>query len=102
MSGTRKISIRLDAALYVKLEKLAKISPPRSLTEVVDDILNKALSPRSATDARAYLRSAVANLAVMLELLDRTQRGQPENMMLISDIYSMLLEMLIDIEGVES
>ena len=101
MSGTRRISIRLDASLYAELEKLATISPPRSMTAVVDDILKNALLPSSATKARAYLRSAIANLAVMLELLSRGQRGQHEDMMLISDVYSMLLEMLIDIEGVE-
>jgi hypothetical protein len=101
MSGTRKISIRLDASLYAELEKLATISPSRSMTAVVDDILKSSLLPSSTTKARAYLGSAVANLAVMLELLGRDQRVQPKDIMLISDIYGMLLEMLINVDGVE-
>jgi hypothetical protein len=71
------------------------------MTAVVDDILKSSLLPSSTTKARAYLRSAVANLAVVLDLLGRDQRMQPKDMMLISDVYSMLLKMLINIEGVE-
>ena len=101
MSGTCRISMRLDASLYAELETLAAISPSRSMTAVVHDILKSSLLPSSTTKARAYLRSAVANLAVMLELLGRDQRMQPKDMMLISDVYSMLLKMLINVEGEE-
>ncbi len=98
---TRKISVRLDASLHDKLVKLVEIHPRRSMTAVIDKMITAGLSDGSTAKAHTYLEAAIANLAVILDLLGRDRDVEPEAPMLARYFYGILLEMTIDIEGVE-
>ena len=99
--ATNKISVRLDARLYEKLTRLVNNHPRRSMTAVIDELITAGLSGGSSAEAHVYLEAAVANLAVMLDLLRPHHTVDPEAFTLVSDFYGILLEMIIDIEGVE-
>ena len=98
---TRKISLRLDARLHDRLQELVQLHPHRSMTAVIDKMLAAGLSDGSTTKAHAYLEAAVVNLAVIFDLLRRDLHVDPEAVMLAKRFYGILLEMTIDIEGVE-
>ena len=100
-TATQKISVRLDARLHDKLKELVNNHPRRSMTAMVDKLLTAGLSGSSTAEAHVYLEAAVANLAVMLELLRPHRIVDPEAFTLVSHFYGILLEMIIDIEGVE-
>lgn len=100
--GTRKISVRLDADLYDKVQKLAGGHPHRSISAVIEQTIVAGLSPSSTAEARIFLEGAVANLAVILELFRRNRDLGPEMVALVNHFYGRLLEMLIIIEGVEA
>ena len=100
-NGTRKISIRLDSSLHDKLQELVKIHPHHSMTAVIEKLITAGLSDGSTAKAHIYLEAAVANLAAMLDLLSRDPRVKPEGVQLQSYIYGRLIEMIIDIAGVE-
>lgn len=99
--GTCKISIRLDAGLHEKMMELAKVHPRRSLTAVIEQLIKSGLSESSAAEARIYVEAAVANLGVMLNLLLRQHKIDPDDVLLVRHFYGMLLEKTIDIDGVE-
>ena len=100
-TATQKISVRLDARLHEKLKRLVSNHARRSMTAVIDELISAGLSGGSTAEAHVYLEAAVANLAVMLELLRPQQSMDPEAFTLVSHFYGMLLEMIIDIEGIE-
>ena len=47
------------------------------------------------------MEAAVANLAVMINLLLRQHKIDPDDVLLVRHFYGMLLEKTIDIDGVE-
>ena len=100
-TATQKISIRLDARLHDKLKRLVDNHPRHSMTAVIDELITAGLSGSSTAEAHVYLEAAVANLAVMLELLRPHRKVDPEAFSLVSHSYGMLLELIIEIEGVE-
>lgn len=97
---TRKISIRLDADIHQQLRELVEIHPHRSMTDVIEKMITAGLSIGSTAKARSYLEAAVANLAVILDLLRRDRSSDPEAVILARHFYGILLEMIIEIEGV--
>lgn len=99
--ATQKISVRLDARLHDKVKRLVDNHPRRSMTRVIDELLTAGLSGSATAEAHAYLQAAVANLAVMLELLRPHRKVEPDAFNSVSHSYSMLLELLVHIEGVE-
>ncbi len=101
-SGTRKISVRLDADLYAQLQRLVNVHPQRSLSAVIGQAITGGLSKSSFVETRAYLEGAVANLAVILELLSGDVPKEDETAELLKHFYGLLLEMAINIDGVEA
>lgn len=101
-TDTRKISIRLDGPLYGKLRDLADIHPHRSMTAVIDKMIVAGMSDRSTAKAHAYLEAAIANLAVIFDLLRRDSHVDPEAVRLARHFYGLLLELTIEIDGVEA
>lgn len=99
--GTCKISIRLDAGLHEKMLELVKVHPRRSKTSVIEQLIKAGLSESSAAEGRIYMEAAVANLAVMLNLLLRQHKIDPDDVLLVRHFYGMLLEKTISIDGVE-
>lgn len=100
--GTCKISIRLDATVHDKVLKLVEVHPRRSLTAVIEQLIKSGLSESSAAEARIYVEAAVANLAVMLNLLLRQHKVDSDDVLLVRHFYGMLLEKMIELDGVES
>lgn len=101
-NGTDKISIRLDASLHEKVLKLVEVHPRRSKTAVFEELIKVGLSNSSPADTHIYLEAAVANLAVMLNLLLRQHKIHPDDVLLVRHFYGMLLEKIIELDGVES
>ena len=79
--STCKISIRLDAGLHEKMQALAKVHPRRSMTAVIERLIIGGLSENSAAEAHIYVEAAVANLAVMLNLLLRLHKVDPDDVL---------------------
>jgi len=100
--GTRKISVRLDADLHDTLQKLVEAHPRQSKSAVIEQMIAAGLTKSPIAEARIYLEGAVANLAVILELLRRDREPKAEAIKLVQHFYGVLLEMVIDIEGVEA
>lgn len=98
---THKISVRLDAELHKKMQGLVKFHPKRSLSAVVEQMITSALSRTSTAEARILLLGAVANMGTTLDLLSRDRPAEPEALVLLKHFYARLLELAIDIEGVE-
>lgn len=99
---TRKISVRLDADLHDKLQELVEIDPHGSMTAVIEKMIVAGLSDCSTVTAHAYLEAAIANLAVILELLRRDGAADPEADKLARHFFGLLLELTIDIDGIET
>lgn len=98
---TRKISIRLDASLHDKLQELAKVHPGRSMTTVIEKMVTAGLSDATTAVPQVYLEAAIANLAVIINLLRRVHHVDPEALELAGHFYGILLELTIAIQGVE-
>jgi len=71
------------------------------MTAVIDQMITTGLSPSSTFLPHIYLQAAVANLAAILTLLRLDGRVEADDLALARHFYGLLLEMTIDIEGVE-
>lgn len=99
--ATRKISVRLDAKLHKKIQGLVDFHPKRSMSAVFEQMITSALSKTSTAEARIYLLGAVARLGATLDLMGGDVLAKPETVVLLKHFYGLLLELAIDIDGVE-
>lgn len=101
MTQSTKISLRLDARLHAQAAELVAQHPNASLSKILNDAIADSLSDCSTFKARVLLEAAVANLAAILSELQDIEQADLARMERVRHHYGKLLELLIDIDGVE-
>lgn len=96
-----KISVRLDDRVHADVRRIVNLHPRRALTQVVEQLLRSALKSDQGI-GESYSWIAVSHLSAVLDILTSIDGCPREALVTLGQLYSMLLERAITIEGEES
>lgn len=99
-SSRRRITICLPQDLDDAIRAEAGASPNGELTPIILRHIRRGTSPGRGSKITSDLRSGVVLLGVALDLVREAGAGDIEKLETARQLYGLLLEMVIDIEGV--